>query len=198
MTRVYIRSKIKSKLIKIRLDIYYSTPCRITPWLTGVMLAYSLLKMRSEKHIRIPKVNLTHLNVQFNRLQANSDFQYLNIILLAGSVSVVSMLVVFANGSNEFFYKGRLWWSLSICYMIFACLNDQGGIINWFLSHPSWQPISRLSFSIYLIHQTVMAVIFADQRIGWYFSVFTEVFIETNILSTPNSILKLIIKSTQI
>lgn len=37
-------------------------------------------------------------------------------------------------------------WSLAFCYIIFACANNAGGPINWFLSHPFWQPISKLSY----------------------------------------------------
>ncbi|XP_055300689.1 nose resistant to fluoxetine protein 6-like isoform X2 [Sitodiplosis mosellana] len=140
------------------LENYYSVRARISTWLIGVIFAYILFEMRSRKHIRIPK--------------------YLNIFLLTLSAGVLTMLLytsAVVDRSADFLWKGRVWWSLSLCYIIFACLNDQGGIINWFLSQPSWQPISRLSFNIFLIHQTVMSVMFADRKVVWYFSVFTQV-----------------------
>ena len=53
---------------------------------------------------------------------------------------------------------GRNIWSLAVCYMIFACANNSGGPINEFLSLPMWQPLSRLSYAIYLIHSSITGI----------------------------------------
>lgn len=65
---------------------------------------------------------------------------------------------------------GRVGWSIALCYIIFACINNSGGIVNWFLSHPLWQPISRISYAIYLLHFFVMASILAPIKTPSYFS----------------------------
>lgn len=52
----------------------------------------------------------------------------------------------------------RIGWSIALCFIIFACHNNCGGCVNWFLSHPFWQPISRLSYSIYMLHYHVLTV----------------------------------------
>ena len=45
-------------------------------------------------------------------------------------------------------------WACSICWIVFACHRlKSGGIIRDFLSHPSWQPLSKLTLSMYLLHQ---------------------------------------------
>lgn len=49
-------------------------------------------------------------------------------------------------------------WGIGICYIIFACANNAGGPINWFLSHPVWQPISKLSYAIYMVHFPVVMI----------------------------------------
>lgn len=46
----------------------------------------------------------------------------------------------------------RVAWPIAVCYIIFACARDCGGPVNWFLSHPIWQPFARLSYAVYLIH----------------------------------------------
>jgi peptidoglycan/LPS O-acetylase OafA/YrhL len=47
----------------------------------------------------------------------------------------------------------RFFWASSICWIIFACHHlKTGWIIRKLLSHRFWQPLSRLSLSIYLIH----------------------------------------------
>ncbi|XP_042869485.1 nose resistant to fluoxetine protein 6-like [Penaeus japonicus] len=41
-------------------------------------------------------------------------------------------------------------WALALLWVVFACHTGYGGPINTFLSHPSWQPLSRLTYSMYL------------------------------------------------
>lgn len=44
-------------------------------------------------------------------------------------------------------------WSCSICWIVFACYRlESGGIIRNFLSHPAWQPLSKLNLTVYLLH----------------------------------------------
>lgn len=57
----------------------------------------------------------------------------------------------------------RVMWSTGLCYIIFACFHNYGGPVNWFLAHPFWQPISKLSYSIYLTHFTVIKRMFLVQ-----------------------------------
>lgn len=54
---------------------------------------------------------------------------------------------------------GHICWSIALCYIIFGCVQDPSGPINCFLSHPFWQTISKLSFSIYLIHYHLLSII---------------------------------------
>ncbi|XP_055326387.1 nose resistant to fluoxetine protein 6-like [Sitodiplosis mosellana] len=136
-------------------DSHFTTQSHITPWLIGVIFAYILLRMRSTTPIRLPKL--------------------LNILLLTGSVSVFPLLTYAIGHVDDIFWKGRVWWSLSVSYIIFACVNGQGGIINWLLSLPRWQPISRLSYNLYLIHIPVIAIIHANRQVPWYFSSLTQV-----------------------
>lgn len=49
-------------------------------------------------------------------------------------------------------------WGLGFCYIIFACANNAGGPINWFLSHPFWIPISKLSYAIYMVHFPIIMI----------------------------------------
>lgn len=47
-------------------------------------------------------------------------------------------------------------WAIGLSYIIFACLNKQGGIVNQILCMKIWVPLSKLSFSAYLVHLTVL------------------------------------------
>lgn len=64
----------------------------------------------------------------------------------------------------------RVAWSIALCYVIFACVLRSGGPVNWFLAHPLWQPISRLSYSIYLLHFPVIIVMTASLKVSLYFT----------------------------
>ncbi|EDW25183.1 GL24551 [Drosophila persimilis] len=44
----------------------------------------------------------------------------------------------------------RVGWPLALCWIIFACMQGYGGLADSFLSSPLWQPLSRLSYSVYI------------------------------------------------
>lgn len=74
-------------------------------------------------------------------------------------------------------YEGvsRIVWAIALCYIIFACHHGYGGVVNQFLSHPLWQPFSRLSYSIYLFHWPLQMVIMAPMKNSLYFTNLTAV-----------------------
>jgi peptidoglycan/LPS O-acetylase OafA/YrhL len=44
-------------------------------------------------------------------------------------------------------------WALSICTIVFGCHQlGTGEIVRWFLSLNMWQPLSKLTLAIYLVH----------------------------------------------
>jgi peptidoglycan/LPS O-acetylase OafA/YrhL len=44
-------------------------------------------------------------------------------------------------------------WALAVCWIIFGCHSlKSGGVIRRFLSHRAWQPLSKLSLNMYLLH----------------------------------------------
>jgi len=48
-------------------------------------------------------------------------------------------------------------WALGVAYIIYACVTTKlAFLINWFLSLSIWIPLSRISFSAYLIHEFVI------------------------------------------
>lgn len=64
----------------------------------------------------------------------------------------------------------RVGWAIALCYIIFACVHNYGGPVNWFLSYPLWQPASRLSYAIYLVHFPVIMLTMATTKTSDYFS----------------------------
>lgn len=53
----------------------------------------------------------------------------------------------------------RVGWAAALSYVIYACVHGYGGPVNWFLSLSIWQPLSRLSYAIYIVHFPVIFVV---------------------------------------
>lgn len=66
----------------------------------------------------------------------------------------------------------HLIWSIPLCFIIFSCARN-GGPINRFLSHPSWQAMSRLSYAMYLVHHPVILLTAATIKTLPHFSEIT-------------------------
>jgi peptidoglycan/LPS O-acetylase OafA/YrhL len=49
----------------------------------------------------------------------------------------------------------RTLWSLCLAFIIFVCVNGSGGLVNSILSWSPLIPLSRLTYSVYLIHPIV-------------------------------------------
>lgn len=76
----------------------------------------------------------------------------------------------------------RVAWALALCYIIFACVHNSGGPVNWFLAHPLWQPISRLCYSIYLLHFPVIMVTMSTLKTSPYFTELSAVSVQCPLL----------------
>lgn len=157
---------------------YYPTHIRYSTWLIGVIAGYILFKYRS-RTIRIPKV-IQYLPFHSINHSSNADencfLQILNLLAWILSIGVM-LAVIFVNyplvqsdtTSTPLDYAlydalGRILWSIALCYIVFACVHDSGGPVNWFLSYPLWQPISRVCYAIYLIHFSVLLTLVASMK----------------------------------
>ena len=49
----------------------------------------------------------------------------------------------------------RFVWSCAVGWVIFACHNNRGGVVNSFLSWKGWIPWGKLTYSAYLVHLMV-------------------------------------------
>lgn len=154
--------------------VYITTHNRFSPWLIGLNFGQLLLKHRPQK-LHIPRVWINrNLLCRYHRqfYYFYFPFQYLNLLALCGSfVLMVAVIYVFKYSADNvaILWSSRIVWSLAMCYIIFACIHC-GGIVNWFLSLPQWQLLSRLSYITYLIHPTVIIVIYVNTQNGIYFS----------------------------
>lgn len=69
-------------------------------------------------------------------------------------------------------YQGfhRQLWALANAWIIYACIKGYGGALNWFLSFPIWQPLAKLTYCIYIIHNPFLMMTKPMQRTADYLS----------------------------
>jgi hypothetical protein len=139
---------------------------RIAPWTIGIILGYFLYENRGKK-FEINKTLDAVLWIFFISLFffVNTIFYY--FILNKDDMSIMYLQALYGG-------TFRVFWSLSVAWIIFACQNGSGGIIRWFLSLRFWQPLGRMGLSIYLTHRVYQIITTHNQKqpIQWDF--FTE------------------------
>lgn len=65
---------------------------------------------------------------------------------------------------------GRILWTAAVGYIIFACHHGYGGFVNMILSLSFWQPLSKLTYAIYITHNFVILMTMATERFPLHFS----------------------------
>ncbi|KAH8278495.1 hypothetical protein KR018_004087, partial [Drosophila ironensis] len=142
--------------------LYYATHVHAAPWLIGFLFGYFLHLNRGRKF---------HLS----RLVVWSGW-IISLALLFTSIFALypagkwkaAPISIFAESC--YYTLTRLAWPLAICWIIFACMQGYGGLADSFLSHPLWQPLSRLSYSVYIWHMFVQEINIRNYRANIYFS----------------------------
>ncbi|KAH8407959.1 hypothetical protein KR222_005414, partial [Zaprionus bogoriensis] len=130
--------------------IYYATHTHAAPWLIGLLFGYFL-------HLNRGRV------FKLNRL-----FVWLGwIISLAMIFTSIFALYPAAQWKSRdltmleqtcYYTFTRIAWPLSLCWVVFACMQGYGGLANGFLSSPLWQPLTKLSYSAYIFHVFVQLI----------------------------------------
>jgi len=133
-------------------NLIYSKPyCRITPYLVGMFLGYLICY-----DVRPRLKGMGALITTTGWVSA-----------IIGALTVVyGPWRVFAK-NGEFFndmevglYSGchRFVWGCAVAWVVYACHYKKGGIINTILSWPIWIPLSRLTYSAFLVHLEVIYI----------------------------------------
>ena len=137
-------------------DIYVKPYCRIAPYIVGLVLGYLL-----HKKVRFP----------FHFLVNWIMYGCLWLIAAGCCHSTVYGLYDTWHGHElslaenvSYFMFSRFTWAVGLALMVFACHNGYGWVINDFLSMKFWIPLSRLTYTAYLVHPIVLTVIFTSMR----------------------------------
>lgn len=137
--------------------IAFPTHARLGPWMIGIVLGYSMFKLK-DKSVEISK----------------SMNAAMWIVALSGLSLIMALSFPLSNSYNNtttlipnaiFMAFSRVIWSIGISWIIFACHQlKTGGIIKWFLELRHFQPICRLGLSMYLVHALYQFTMLINQK----------------------------------
>ncbi|XP_045604426.2 nose resistant to fluoxetine protein 6 [Procambarus clarkii] len=153
------------------LKVYLTPWCRAGPWLVGLWLGY-VFYTRGNKKAILTKwqvvagwtvATITGILIVFGMWSYNT-------IPRKAQYDVITQ-VVYGGGQ-------RFTWGAVMAWVVFACHYGYGGLVNEFLSHPIWQPMSRLTYSLYLVAYPLQFAIVFNTRTLYYYNYFNKI-IET-------------------
>ncbi|XP_020810588.1 nose resistant to fluoxetine protein 6-like [Drosophila serrata] len=142
--------------------LYLATHTHAAPWLIGFLFGYFL-------HVNWGIKFLIRKTIVWTGWILSLAMIFTSIFALypAAQWSAPPLSTL---AESLYYTLTRLAWPLAICWIIFACMQGYGGPVNSFLSSPLWQPLSRLSYSIYIWHMFVQEVNSRNVRTNTYFS----------------------------
>ncbi|XP_017091603.2 nose resistant to fluoxetine protein 6 [Drosophila bipectinata] len=142
--------------------LYFATHTHAAPWLIGFLFGYFLHLNRGRK-FQLSKVAVWSGWVLCLALIFTSIFA----LYPAGKWDAEPLPLV---ADASYYTLTRIAWPLTLCWVVFACMQGYGGMANSFLSSPVWQPLSRISYSVYIWHMFVQEVNNRSTRTNTYFT----------------------------
>ncbi|XP_037031068.1 O-acyltransferase like protein-like [Bradysia coprophila] len=121
-------------------EIYGQTHFRIAQYLIGIGLGYKMNDL-DVKHFMRKRYQLIGWLASFSI--------FIGIQIIRETYRNQRFAEAFFSSVHRIAFVGLVSWIIYVCHYL-----KSGGIVNWFLSQPLWQPIAKISLSIYLIHTT--------------------------------------------
>ena len=147
--------------------LYFKPWTRAGPYVVGMWTGYFLFRTAGGKAFQLSK----------------------RVVLACWFTSTVTALAVLlgirsyfdpsyelpAVGSAMYAGLHRFVWGLVVAWVIIACVKGYGGWINSFLSSSFFAPLSRLTFSMYLVSYFIQMIFHLRMRQPFYYDSYTMV-----------------------
>ncbi|CAD6245210.1 GSCOCG00013583001-RA-CDS, partial [Cotesia congregata] len=144
----------------ILLNFYILTHARAGPWLLGILLGYLLA---TGKRLPIPGGR------KLGWILAILAFAYSFFTYTVYQKKDYKWNIYWETFQAAF---ARHFWAFGVCWIIYVSAVGHGGLVSKFLSLPIYLPLSRISYSIYLLHYTIQSIKLASDRVPFYFTDF--------------------------
>ncbi|XP_013400867.1 O-acyltransferase like protein-like [Lingula anatina] len=142
-------------------SVYVAPWCRVGPYLVGVLLGYAL--NRTQCTLKLPTAAVLFGWITSLGLCTSVIYVYHGNVHEGGGDSLWSDI-----GGAAYDAISRPAFAMGVAWIILACVTGHGGVVNSLLSHPAWTPLSRLVYSVFLIHLPVMVWFGMSQRTMLY------------------------------
>ncbi|XP_019761705.1 nose resistant to fluoxetine protein 6 isoform X2 [Dendroctonus ponderosae] len=132
------------------LRIYQSTLVRLPPWVLGLVTGALIY----------------HKPPAISSLVARWLWGCTSFLLVGVIVAHHALMLYPYNEYHSALFNAtaRSAWGLAICLLILLCLSGHGGVVNWVLSLELLRPLVRISYSVFLLHSAVIAVLHGQKR----------------------------------
>ncbi|XP_063604104.1 nose resistant to fluoxetine protein 6-like [Penaeus indicus] len=124
--------------------VYFTPWCRMSAYIMGIWTGYIIFEQGSKELKLTPLQVLTGWTI--------AAFSALSVLFGMWSYNQFETTYYY-DPITQVLYGGlhRGIWCAALAWVVLACHFGYGGIVNDFLSHPTWQPLSRLTYSMYLV-----------------------------------------------
>ncbi|XP_065345013.1 nose resistant to fluoxetine protein 6-like [Cloeon dipterum] len=144
----YLLNNSDEKLISYQRDVHITTHHRMAPYVVGLALGYILYSKNRNFH-------LSPLRALFGWLMSLSTLYF----VVFGAINIVQYDHEYDPVESTFYASlHRISWAFAVGWLIFACNNENGGWITKILSLNVFQPLSKISYCIYLSHYVILMV----------------------------------------
>ncbi|XP_037919271.1 nose resistant to fluoxetine protein 6-like isoform X1 [Hermetia illucens] len=171
---------------------YCNIHTRASPWLLGILLGYY------QRNLKRATFKLSRLSVSVGWICCI----LLMIVLIFGPYQMQQYLGEQNRVANALYGSlAKFAWGLAIVWIVFACVQGYGGLVNEFLSYPLWQLLGRLTYAIYLIHPPVQVTTAALARMSVFYTNFVaiqNIWRDLGIILTISIVLALVFESPMI
>ncbi|XP_042885810.1 nose resistant to fluoxetine protein 6-like isoform X2 [Penaeus japonicus] len=149
--------------------VYFTPWCRMSAYIVGFWAGFIIHDQGSEKLHLTPLQVLTGWTV--------AAFSALSVLLGMWSYNTLGTTSYY-DPVTQILYGGlhRGVWCAALAWVVLACHFGYGGVVNDFLSHPTWQPLSRLTYSMYLVAIPVQFYFVASLKEFPYFTHINKIF----------------------
>ncbi|XP_041473104.1 uncharacterized protein LOC121422249 isoform X2 [Lytechinus variegatus] len=140
--------------------IYVKPYCRIPPYLVGMAVGY-LLHMNRDK-----RISMHPIMAVLGWIAASA----IGMACVYGFYPSYHGNELSTADSAAYMALSKFAWAVSVAWVVIACHHGYGGWVNSLLSWRFWIPLSRLSYSNYLLHPIILTIITFNFRSTYFYS----------------------------
>ncbi|XP_031342911.1 O-acyltransferase like protein-like [Photinus pyralis] len=132
---------------------YFPAYTRAAPWLIGIILGY---------HLYLSKKKRYELSTKIVAGAWILSLMIMCAIAFGGHGLITSEYRRVLNALYMALIRPA--WALAVVAVIFTCANGYAGPVNWFLSLPIFEVLSRFTYTLYIVHFIVIFVLTSQMR----------------------------------